>query len=634
MDHTVLPMTRPVRARSRRLLLAAVLMAAGASWLITTWRASPRDDIHRLEFGSPYENTRPGVKYVGDAECARCHARIADTYRRHPMGQSLALIRDAASPGADPGKGRSEFEVKGLQYSVERQENRVIHKETRRDRSGREIAQVQAEVKFVIGSGRQGFSYLIERDGFLFQSPITWYSKDERWGLSPSYENRNYHFDRPIISECVFCHANAAERVSSAINRYKTPIFQGHAIGCERCHGPGELHVRRPAVVDGRDTTIVNPANLEPSLRGAVCEQCHLIGPRRVARVDSRSEDFRPGLEFYRFWSVFVPSAGAPPNKFAGQVEQMHDSLCFRASQGRLGCISCHDPHELPAPEQKAAYFRARCLGCHSEQDCHVPAFLKVERKDANNCIGCHMPRSESSNNPHVATTNHRIPRNTVDRPQSPVLAQPAVRGPPSLVSFHHDLMNAAERVSSERDRGIALCRSGGEAAAREALPLLEAAVAARPDDLAALESQGEVLARLGRPEEGLAAYKMVLARDPTRQTALEGAAHLAGMKGRHKDAIEFWKRAIAINPWRSDYHAAMAKSALQIRDWPLGAEASRKALRLNPSLLDARKWLVECNLHLGNRDAARSEFEILLGFDPPDRDALLRRFGSLASPP
>ena len=40
--------------------------------------------------------------------------------------------------------------------------------------------------------------------------------------------------------------------------------------------------------------------------------------------------------------------------------------------------------------------------------------------------------------------------------------------------------------------------------------------MAARPDDLAALESQGEVLARLGRAEEGLAAYKMVLARDRT----------------------------------------------------------------------------------------------------------------------
>ena len=223
----------------------------------------------------------------------------------------------------------------------------MIHQETRRDASGRVIAQIEAEVQYVIGSGRQAFSYLIERDGFLFESPITWYAKDERWGLSPGYETRTSRFDRPILSECLFCHANRVERVTSAINRYRTPIFQGHAIGCERCHGPGELHVRRPTVVDGRDVTIVNPADLEPSLRDAVCEQCHLIGPRRSRAHGARSEDFRPGLPFYRFWSVFVPAASAAENRFASQAEQMHASRCFRASQGRLGCISCHDPHVL-----------------------------------------------------------------------------------------------------------------------------------------------------------------------------------------------------------------------------------------------------------------------------------------------
>ena len=141
------------------------------------------------------------------------------------------------------------------------------------------------------------------------------------------------------------------------------------------------------------------------------------------------------------------------------------------------------------------------------------------------------------------------------------------------------------------------------------------------------------MLGRLRRPEEGLAAFKMVLSRDPTRQTALEGAAHLAFKAGRHKDSIAFWKRAIAINPWRSDFHADMALAALQIRDWRTAAEASQQALRLNPNLVQVRKWLVQCDLHLGNREAARQEFDALLRFDPPDRDELIRRFSSLAAP-
>jgi len=617
--------------RRRLLLLAAVLSLVGSSTLFLTWRTSPKGDVRRVGARSLYENTRPGVKYVGDAACVRCHAEIAETYRRHPMGRSLTPIALATSLGAGPDSSRPQFEAQGLLYSVEHQGGRVFHREARLDASGRTIAQVRTEVQYVIGSGRQAFSYLIERDGFLFESSITWYARDRQWGLSPSYETRNYHFERPILSECLFCHANRAERVTSAINRYRTPIFQGHAIGCERCHGPGELHVRRPNLVDGLDVTIVNPANLEPSRRDAVCEQCHLIGQRRVVRAGSRSEDYRPGLPFHDFWSMFVPAASGGDNRFAGQPEQMHESRCYRASQGQLGCISCHDPHVLPAPEEKAAYFRDRCLVCHSDQGCRLPATVRLERNRGDNCVGCHMPRLDSSNNAHVATTDHRIPRHEDGGRRSPHSGVvPDLHGP-SVVNFHRALLDDHHRATSERDRGIALCRGGGKRAAAEALPLLEAAVAARPDDLPAWETKGEVLGRLGRPEEGLTAYRTVLARDPTRQTALEGAAILASRSGRHNEAIAFWKQAIAINAWRSDYYAELALVQFEVRDWRAAAESCRQALRLNPSLVRVRKWLVQCDLHLGNLEAARAEFQTLLAFDPPERDALLRWFRPLA---
>jgi tetratricopeptide (TPR) repeat protein len=166
------------------------------------------------------------------------------------------------------------------------------------------------------------------------------------------------------------------------------------------------------------------------------------------------------------------------------------------------------------------------------------------------------------------------------------------------------------------------------------ALPLLEAAVSARPDDLSALESQGEVLGRLARPEEGLAAYLLALERDPNRQTALEGAAHLALKAGRNAQSVELWKRAIAVNPWRTDYHADMALAALRGRDWRTAVDAGREALRLNPSLQSVRALLVQSYLHLGDRNAARNALETLLSFDPPDRDALLQRFGSLTAHP
>ena len=182
------------------------------------------------------------------------------------MGRSFAPIREVLGDEGRPWRsGRTLFEVQGLQYSIEIRDGHVFHQETRRDVAGRTIARTEGEVQFTLGSGRQGTAYLIDHDGFLFESPITWYSRKERWDLSPGFEGTNYHFDRPINRNCLFCHANRVETRPGSINGYRVPIFQGHAIGCERCHGPGELHLERPALVDGKDTTIVNPIDLEPA---------------------------------------------------------------------------------------------------------------------------------------------------------------------------------------------------------------------------------------------------------------------------------------------------------------------------------------------------------------------------------
>ncbi len=530
--------------RSRLLLLAAVLAPIGFSCAFLTWRTTRS----RAIAGSPYANTRPDVKYVGDAACARCHVEIARTYSRHPMGRSLSPIEAVTAIVSRPTDRPAEFEAQGLHYSVEHSSDRVIHREMRRDRSGRIIAENQAVVRYVLGSGKQGLSYLIDRDGFLFESPMTWYVREQRWGLSPGYRERNRHFNRPILADCLFCHANRVQHLAGTVNRYEPPIFQGHAIGCERCHGPGELHVLRPTMTDGVDLTIVNPANLEPSIRDSVCEQCHLIGRQRAVHAGLRSEDYRPGLPFYQFWSAFVVPAGVASNRFGGQVEQMHESRCFRASQGRLGCISCHDPHVQPMHEEKAAYFRDRCLECHADRGCSLPEKVRRERVPGDDCTTCHMPRSGTSNNPHLATTDHRVPRKNPGGSE----AQPSDSIPRSLVrllvGFHDGMLDDRGRAESNRDRGVALCRDGRDGAAL-ALPLLETALAARPDDLPAWEGKAEALRLLGRFEEGLRAYRVVLAKDPSRETALGGAAHLAALAGHQEDAIAYWRQAIAINP-------------------------------------------------------------------------------------
>jgi hypothetical protein len=616
-------------------MLVAALAVAGMAAAIVAWRVAPPSASRRparpLDVSSPYANTRPDVRYVGDEACARCHAGIAATYRRHPMGRSLSPVGAAMAEPGDAADGRHLFKADGLEYSIERRDGRVFHCETRRDASGRVVARNEAEVRYVLGSGSQGASFLIDRDGFLFQSPISWYARGRGWDLSPGYQDSNPHFDRVVLPLCVYCHANRVEPVEGTMNRYRPPTFRGHAIGCERCHGPGELHVRRPGGSGGPDLTIVNPAALEPSLRDAVCEQCHLIGKQRVLKLDRREDDFRPGLPLDAVWSVFEQAEGTGREKFVGQVEQMHESRCYRDGAGQLGCISCHDPHRRPGPEERVGYYRGRCLECHADdRGCRLPAASRRERSRDDDCTACHMPRLGRSDIPHLAATDHRIPRRAGAADRTPSGTEAKRPGELPLVLFHRESMDDRRRAEVGRDLGVALY-SMGPAAAPAALPLLDAALAARPDDVIARQAKGGVLGRLGRYAEGLAAFQEALALEPDCESALVGASELAALAGWPGDAIAARRRAIAINPWRASYRAALAALCFQSRDWPGAVAACREALRLNPFDLESRKLLFRALLHLNEREAAREEFRTLLDFDPPDRADLIQRFSTLA---
>src|SRR5262249_32128900 len=151
---------------------------------------------------------------------------------------------------------------------------------------------------FALGSGKRGRSYLIDHEGYLFQSAISWFTQTNSWNLAPGLEPHP-HSDRRLTVECLFCHCNSVEPVAVTSNHFREPIFRGcYAIGCERCHGPGELHaqLRQEGDTPDEDTSIVNPGRLPPALREAVCQQCHLQGQIRILRRGRQPFEFRPGL--------------------------------------------------------------------------------------------------------------------------------------------------------------------------------------------------------------------------------------------------------------------------------------------------------------------------------------------------
>ena len=229
------------------LILVGIVWAVGtAPWTAGGSRAPTpgRPRVRDVYADSPYQNTRPGVAYVGDEACARCHREIAEAYRGHPMGRSLGPVGVAEDGPPIGGDAGLPFESQGVQYTIERRDGRMFHKAWRRGPDGGAFAEAEAEVRYALGSGTRGITYLVERDGFLMQSPIAWFAQQRRWDISPGYGGANPRpsFERAIQRGCLFCHANQVHSASGTLNRYEPPIFQGHAIGCERCHGPGALH--------------------------------------------------------------------------------------------------------------------------------------------------------------------------------------------------------------------------------------------------------------------------------------------------------------------------------------------------------------------------------------------------------
>ena len=282
--------------------------------------------------------------------CAQCHAREVTGYAATPMAHSLG-------PALPEPPGSFGHAASGSRFSVAWIGSRMVQ---RVERSG---SAEEYQAAYAIGSGLHAIGYLIELQNHLFQSPFCYYPK-RGWGLAPGYETSSTpNFSRPVTPACLFCHSGNAQPKPDTLNTYQDPPFKEEGIGCERCHGPAEAHLRNP--VPG---SIVNPAKLAARARDSICEQCHLIGEARATNPGKQFSDFHPGQNLEDVFSVYVfegslDPSGPNPFKVISQSQALALSLCWRKSRGKLWCGTCHDPHQQPSDSK--TYFRDRCLACH-----------------------------------------------------------------------------------------------------------------------------------------------------------------------------------------------------------------------------------------------------------------------------
>jgi hypothetical protein len=486
------------------------------------------------------------------ATCAPCHPKQVSGYQRTGMANSL--FRPVKQPSGRFTHAFSDtaFRIQSTGAGMRQQIERNGFK-------------AEYDVAYVIGSGNNAFGYLTQIAGYLFQCPISYYSKRGIWDMAPGYErDREPDFTRPVTMECLLCHSGQPLPVGGTLNRYEQKPFEAEAISCDRCHGPSESHVAKPSA-----TNIVNPVKLPARARDSVCEQCHLGGEARIPNPGRKIADFRPGQNLEELFSVYVfdtPAGSAAGGlKVVSHVEQLALSLCARQSSGKMWCGTCHDPHDKPTEPER--FYRAKCLGCHTAPLAapHVSA--------AANCIGCHMPRRQTKDGGHTAFTDHRIARVPVAASATPQRKLAAWHEPSAEVAKRN--LGLANIVVGERD-GSAFHMDAG-------FRDLTAVYESRPNDAAVLTSLGLVILR-------------------------KGGAH---------EAARLYERAVALEPGYAPHHINAATAWKEAGDTAKAISHLERAIEMDPSLELAYRKLGEIYSRTNQPAKARQVFERYLKFMP-----------------
>jgi predicted CXXCH cytochrome family protein len=490
--------------------------------------------------------------------CAPCHQAIYDRYRLTPMANS--------SGAAGEGPLRESYEHAAFEHA---RSGFRYAASARRGTPWLEFAKLDGTVKgvrelpYFVGSGATARSYLMMDEGFLYQAPVAYYAFDRKWDLAPNYETYAYpYLTRPVVPACLTCHASSLNPVANTQNRYGDPPFREAGIACERCHGPGEAHIRKMKAGSREGgLAIVNPARLDTERRDSVCAQCHLNGEVRVMRPGRDWRSYHPGDRLSDSVVVLVRGGEGSGLKVTSHMENLAQSACKRGAGDRLWCGTCHDPHSVPEADRRSAWFRQKCLGCHDTAACAETNAVRASRHD--DCIGCHMPKTTVTDAQHVVYTDHSIPR----RPRS---GDATPHGKLELVAF-------GGGTASPRDLalayGIAASRVQDPALSSRATVLLEEAERRSPDDVEVSLYLAELDRKDGRNERAIALYRKAMRLDPAQVTASVGLGGILMERGDFTEAIRLWEDALnknaglelvrtnmAVAKWRSgDLHGAEA---------------------------------------------------------------------------
>ena len=531
------------------------------------------------------------------------------------MARSFAPAAKAAPIEDYENKNHFVHALSGRRYQMLRRGGRVYQRRYEVDPRGAEVNVYEQEATYAIGSGNHARTYLHQSDsGELTQLPVTWYTQEGRWGMSPGYDNpAPADFTRLVDESCVFCHNGypAADGTPAA------------GIDCQRCHGPASRHVELAS--SGRvskteiQAAIVNPKRLSPDLQMDVCMQCHLETtsaklPGMIRRFNRDPFSYRPGEPLGAYMVYFDhPAAAGRQDKFeiVNQAYRLRQSMCFQKSQGRLTCTTCHNPHNAVRGSSAVQEYRAKCVECHASV-----AVAGHPTSDRADCASCHMPRRRTEDAVHVIMTDHLIARKPTfpDAAKPIVEHEPGYRGP--LIVYY------PERLS-EKERGVYLGMAliDGSADRRGGIALLERH-AASGDSGRAMAVLAEGYFSEGSNQQAIDMFHRAIKEDPSLAKARYNLGQALEAAGRFQEARAEYGQAIQLRARFPEAQYALANLLVKTGDSSSAMQYYLDAIRQRPTYAEAHNNLANLYADQGRFDDARSELEQALRVNPAFAEA------------
>ena len=340
-----------------------------------------------------------GPTFVGAQACASCHREKYDTWKN---GRHSKMLQPATAASVEGDFAVKNVTLHGSPYRLRAANGQYFITESYL--TGKEQ---EHRVEYTLGSRRiQHYLTTIE-NGRMIILPPSWDVQRHQWFDNMEIVRPDEDDQKPVQQwnkNCFGCHVSEQENHYDPATRTYATRWTDFGTSCERCHGPGSVHVqtytatKAPAAVT--DRAIVRPTRLDPETSSMVCAQCHtlrnIIAPGFTAGANYY-DYFLPLLE-YGLRKKQDPTywADGRPRRFSNDAIGLWQSQCFL--RGGLTCTNCHrDPHQpdIDRNAQLASSNNVLCTRCHQEVGAGLTAHTRHRADSAgSSCVECHMPKT------------------------------------------------------------------------------------------------------------------------------------------------------------------------------------------------------------------------------------------------